>query len=256
MFDVLPIAPDAMLPIGMFLVANVAGFVDSIAGGGGLLTMPALLWAGLPPAHALATNKLQACFGSGSASVHFIRTGTVHPGRFLPAILGTFIGSALGAGSVQILDQGVLRSIIPILLVGAALFFLFMPNPGTARSTIHVGEKGFALFIAPALGFYDGFFGPGTGSFMVLSLVVLSGWPLTEATARTKILNFSSNIAAFLVFLSGGEIQWQIGLIMAAGQMLGAQLGSRLVIAKGAVIVRPLLVLMSLAITARIVFAD
>lgn len=244
---------DPVIGGALFVAAVIAGFVDSIAGGGGLLTIPALLWAGIPPAQALATNKLQACFGSGSASLRFMKAGQVHPRDFPTALLCCGAGAALGALAINRLDPSWLQNIIPVMLLGASGFFLFSPSRPQDHRPPRLTPQSYALFIAPGIGFYDGFFGPGTGSFLVLSLVALMGMDLGKATARTKILNFSSNIASLAVFLFGGQILWGIGMIMALGQSLGAQIGSHLVLKKGGAIIRPFLVLISLCLTLRII---
>ena len=244
---------DPMALAALFVVAIAAGFVDSIAGGGGLLTIPALLWAGIPPAQALATNKLQACFGSGAASAHFIHAGRVTPRDFPLSIALCGAGAALGALAVNHLESAWLENLIPILLLAAAIFFLISPKLPENAQKPKINARIFALTIVPLIGFYDGFFGPGTGSFLVLSLVVLHGMELSQATARTKVLNFASNVASFAVFIFGGQIIWTIGLVMAAGQALGARLGTKMVLVKGAGIVRPFLVIISLALTLRLI---
>lgn len=243
-----------LMVLGLFGVALCAGFVDSIAGGGGLLTLPTLLWAGLSPTQALATNKLQASFGSLSSSVHFIRAGAVRPKDFWPASLATAIGAGLGASVVQRLDGQVLRAIVPFLLMAIALFLIFSPKLGTTQRPQRIPPALYAAIVAPALGFYDGFFGPGTGSFMVIAQVALLGLDLTAATTRTKVLNFTSNAASLIFFLFGGQILWTIGLTMGLGQSIGARLGSRLVIRNGAAIVRPLLVILSVALSMKLLF--
>lgn len=240
----------------LFGVAILAGFIDAVAGGGGLLTVPALLSAGLTPAQTLATNKLQGSFGTFSASLHFIRSGHVELKPLVPSIAAVFCGAAAGTLTVQVLDPGFLKRFLPVLLVGIAAYFLLSPRIGEEDRHQRLSLAGFALSFAPLIGFYDGFFGPGTGSFFAIVLVTLLGFNLRKATAQTKVLNLTSNVAALLFFLLGGKMVWSAGLAMAAGQFLGARLGSHMVIAKGAGLVRPCLVIMSLAITARLVVAD
>lgn len=241
---------------GLFAVAVTAGFVDSIAGGGGLLCVPALLAAGLSPAQTLATNKLQGSFGTFSASLKFVRAGHVDLRAAAPAIAATAVGAAIGALLVQSIDAGFLKTVLPFLLIGVAAYFLFSPGLGDADRRQRLTLVGFALGPAPLLGFYDGFFGPGMGSFLVVALVTLLGQNLTRATAHTKVLNFTSNVTSVLFFLLGGKIVWMIGLTMAAGQFLGARLGSHLVLTRGSRIVRPCLVIASLAITVKLVVTD
>ena len=240
----------------LFAVAVTAGCIDAIAGGGGLLCVPTLLWAGLSPAATLATNKLQGSFGTFSATLHFVRAGAVEPLRLAPTILSVFGGAIAGTLLVQTLDPGFLRTVLPLMLVGIAAYFLLSPRIGEEDRHQRLSLTAFTLSVAPAIGFYDGFFGPGTGSFFAIALVALLGYNLTKATAHTKLLNLTSNIASLLAFLLGGKIVWSAGLVMAAGQFFGARLGSHLVLTRGAGLVRPLLVVMSLAITARLVAAD
>jgi uncharacterized membrane protein YfcA len=237
---------------GLFLVSVVAGFVDAIAGGGGLLTVPALLTVGLTPVQVLATNKLQGSFGSFSASLHFVRKGYVSLRAVWPAILCTFIGAATGSILVQWLDAKVLNGIIPVLLVAAALYFLFSPRMTDIGSKQRIAIMPFALICGTIIGFYDGFFGPGTGSYFVLAFVALLGYGVRTATAHAKLLNFTSNIASLLFFILGGHVLWSIGVLMGIGQFIGAKSGADVVIGSGAKVVRPVLVLICIAITAHL----
>jgi uncharacterized protein len=236
----------------LFLVALAAGFVDSIAGGGGLIAIPALLWAGLGPVETLATNKAQAVFGSGTAAWNFIRQGTVDPRAAAFAVLCTFVGSAAGALLVQHLDSAALERLIPALLIGFALYFLFSPRVSDLDSHRRLGSGAFALTVGVGVGFYDGFFGPGTGTFFAMGYVSLLGYNLRRATAHSKLLNVTSNLAALLLFLPGGHLDWTIAAVMAAGQAGGAWLGSHLVLRHGTALVRPVLVLSSILISAKL----
>lgn len=240
----------------LFAIGLLAGFIDSIAGGGGLLTIPALLAAGLPPAETLATGKLQSSFGALSATIKFVRRGEVNPGSMRSMIACTFVGAAAGATLVQLLDSSFLRDVIPILLIGIALYLLLSPKAGDIDAHQRIGEHAFALSIGTGIGFYDGFFGPGTGTFFAIAFVSLLGHNLRKATAHTKVLNLTSNIAALLFFIIGGHVVWSVGLLMGAGQYIGAQLGAHMVIRNGARIVRPMLVTASIAITAKLVWSD
>ncbi len=240
----------------LFFVAVLAGFVDSIAGGGGLLVIPTLFAVGLSPAQVFGTSKLGACFGSFSASLTFIRRGEVQVRPMLGIIAATFIGSVLGALTLQVIDAGILRDLIPFLLIAIALYMLLAKNAGAFETHRRLGEVAFALIFGIGLGFYDGFFGPGAGSFWALAYVTLAGYTLRRATGHAKIVNFTSNIAAFLVLAAGGHVLWGLGLVMAAGQFIGARFGATLVLSKGATLVRPMLVVMSLAITARLLTQD
>jgi hypothetical protein len=237
-------------------IAAVAGMVDAIAGGGGLLALPALLWAGLPPVQALATNKLQGTFGTFTASWNFIRRGEIDLKRLRVPILLTFIGSAAGTEAVQYLGSERLEAIVPGLLIAFALYFLFSPRIGDADAQHRIGHSLFGFLIGFSVGFYDGFFGPGTGTFFAAAFVLLLGYNLRRATAGTKVLNFTSNIASLLFFALAGEVVWQVGLPMGLAQMGGAWLGSHLVIRHGTALIRPVLVIVSLAISIRLLLGD
>lgn len=242
------------LVLVLFSLALLAGAIDAIAGGGGLITIPALLWAGLDPVATLATNKAQAVFGSGMATLRFVRAGWVDPRRSAPAILCTFVGATLGAVLVQQIDSGLLAHLIPLLLIAFALYFWFSPRVSDLDSHQRIGQRTFDLTVAPAVGFYDGFFGPGTGTFFTLGQVALLGHNLRRATAHSKALNFTSNLAALLCFLAGGHIVWGAAAVMALGQMLGAWIGSHLVLRHGTALVRPLLVISSLAVSGKLIW--
>lgn len=241
-----------LLITALALISLLAGFIDAIAGGGGLLTLPALLAAGVPPTQALATNKLQGSFGSLSASIHFVRNGYASPRKMRLAILCTFVGAAAGALAVQHIAVGALRRIVPVLLIAATLYFIFSPRIADVHGERRIGPRAFALLCGTSIAFYDGFFGPGTGSFFVIAYVALLGLPVTAATAHTKVLNFTSNLAALLLFIVGGKVVWAVGLPMAIGQFVGGRLGSHVVIGWGVRVVKPALVVVSLLMTGKV----
>jgi uncharacterized membrane protein YfcA len=238
----------------LFLAALAAGLVDSIAGGGGLIAIPALLWAGLGPVETLATNKAQAVFGSGTAAVNFARQGAIDLGSVRLALACTFAGAALRAISVRWLDPGLLGGLIPVLLIAFALYFLISPRVCDLEGHRRIGHSAFALTVGTGVGFYDGFFGPGTGTFFAMAYVSLLGQGLRRATAHSKLLNFASNLAAVLVFLPGGHIHWAFAAVMAVGQSAGAWIGSHLVLRHGAALVRPVLVGSSVLISAKLLW--
>lgn len=233
-------------------LATLAGLIDAMAGGGGLLTLPALLWAGLPPLQALATNKLQGIFGTAAATLHFLLKGEIRPREMALAVALTCCGALLGSLTVQQLDNARLQWLLPLLLIGFALYFLFSPRVGDVDARQRIGHGLFALGAGFGIGFYDGFFGPGAGSFFTLAFIALLGFNLRRATAHAKLLNFTSNLASLLAFLVAGQVAWALGLGMAAGQSLGGWLGAHLVLRHGARLVRPMLVLVSLALAIRL----
>ncbi|MCG9730226.1 TSUP family transporter [Shewanella sp. Isolate13] len=240
----------------LFFVAMLAGFIDAIAGGGGLLTIPALLWAGLPPTVALATNKLQACGGSFFASFYFVRKGMVKLSDMKLSIASAFTGAALGTIAVQMIDTAFLEVFLPFLMLAIGGYFLFSKKISEEDKQQLLTPSLFAFTAALGVGFYDGFFGPGTGSFFALAFVTLAGYGLAKATAHAKILNFSTNIASLIFFAIGGKVFWMLGGVMLIGQAIGATLGSRLVLTKGTKIIKPLVVIMSIAMSVKLLSAQ
>ncbi|KGQ45541.1 hypothetical protein JP28_00635 [Gallibacterium anatis] len=238
----------------LFLLAGIAGFIDAIAGGGGLITIPALLAAGLPPAAALATNKLQASGGSFSASLYFVRKKAVDLRTVWKMIIGTFSGAMIGTIAVQLIDASVIKSLLPILVLVVGLYFLFSPKLGEKDCHQRLSFTAFALAAAFPIGFYDGFFGPGTGSFLCVAFVTLLGFNLAKATAHAKILNFTSNFTSLVFFILGGEVYWTLGFVMMIGGFLGARLGAKMVLTKGQKLIRPMVVIMAFIMTAKMMY--
>lgn len=243
---------EPMVVAGLFAVAVAAGFVDSIAGGGGLLTVPALLAAGLPPTTALATNKAQSTVGALTAATTYTRGGAVQPRRLVPPILTVLCGAAAGALLLTRIDASRLEELLPWLLLAVAGYVAARPRLGEVETAARVRPRTYTLTVAPLIGAYDGFLGPGTGSFFAVSLVGLRGHDLTRATATTKVLNLTSNLAALVVFAFAGAPAWVVGAAMAVGQALGARLGARSVLRRGAGLVRPALVVVSVALSVRL----
>ncbi|WP_392561866.1 TSUP family transporter [Orbus sturtevantii] len=240
----------------LFAVAFIAGFIDSIAGGGGLLTVPALLAVGISPQAALATNKLQSCGGSFSASFYFIRKRMVNLAEMKLSILLAFMGAALGTLLVLHIKADFLRILLPVLTISVGLYFLLCPKIGEHDRKRRLSETQFAIIAAMTVGFYDGFFGPGAGSFYAVAYVTLAGFNLTKATAHTKVLNFTSNFAGLLFFIFSGQVIWAIGLTMLIGQIIGARLGASMVIAKGKTLIRPMLITVSTVVSLKLIWEN
>ena len=237
------------------LVGLVAGFIDSIAGGGGMLALPSLLLAGLDPLTALATNKMQGTFGTASATYTFWKKGLLDPRAHWRTVVCVFVGAALGVVMVSAAPRALLSIIMPVLLLAVALYFALSPRLTDEAAEPVFPMAAFSFMLAPALGFYDGFFGPGTGSFLMLALVSVFGLGIIEATARTKLLNFTSNIASLLIFAFTAKIVIVIGLVMGIAQVIGAYVGAHVAIKNGARIIRPLLVTVCLAMAAKLLFS-
>jgi len=240
----------------LFLVAVAAAWVDVIAGGGGLLTIPMLILFGMPPAMAMATNKLQGSVGTLTASIFFIRKGTVNLLEIRLLMLMTFLGSLAGAWLILKMDPEKLVVYIPVLLILMGLYFLFSPHISDEDRRQKLSLVAFALLICPFLGFYDGFFGPGTGSFMALSFVLLCGFNIGKATAHAKILNFTSNFSSLLYFIAFGEIHWLAGTVMMLGQLIGATFAARTVLSHGSRIIKPVVVTVCFAMSLNILLRN
>jgi uncharacterized membrane protein YfcA len=249
------VPPELLFPL-LFGAAFIAGLIDSIAGGGGLITVPVLLGIGLPPHFALGTNKLQASFGSCSAMLHFLRAGTVKLSDCWSGIIWTTIGAVLGVWAVQFLDVTLLKQLIPWLLAAIALYTLLSPRLGAEDSHARMKPGPFYLLFGLVIGFYDGFLGPGTGTFWTMALMMLLGCSMLRATATTKVMNFTSNIVALIFFLAVGQVRFAEGIVMGAGQFLGARVGSKLVITRGTAFIRPLFITMVLALVGRLIYQN
>jgi uncharacterized membrane protein YfcA len=199
-------------------VAFVAGAIDAIAGGGGLLTLPALLAAGSSPAAAIGTNKLQSTFGVATAVFTFARKGRIDFRRFAGPAFAAFLGSAAGALVLTRIDPATLSGLIPLLLIAMAIYYALKRN--LSDEDRHARARPILLLaFAIAIGFYDGFFGPGAGSFYTTALIVMFGLGTINAIAHTKLLNLASNLAGLVVLLAAGEVLLLVGLLMAAASM-------------------------------------
>lgn len=249
MFETLP-----HIALLLICAAFIAGFVDAIAGGGGLITVPALLLAGANPIETLATNKLQGSFGSGTAMITYASKG--HINLRSQAVMATVsaISAAAGALVAHLLPIEALRIIMPVVLVAVAIYFAVKPGLTDADSAQRITPALFTFTFVPLIAAYDGFFGPGTGSFFMLGFVLLAGFGLLRATAHTKTLNFASNIGSMAVFAFSGATWWAVGLCMGLAQMAGAALGAGLAMRIGAGLIKPLIVITSTAMAARLLW--
>lgn len=216
--------------VWLVLAALASGFLDAIAGGGGVITVPALLAAGVPPHLALGTNKGQAIFGSGTALWRYARAGLVHGPRARVAFPAGLAGALLGAQLVLLVPPDALRPVVLVLLVGVAVFLALRGEPPVG---LGVHSARLAAAVAFGIGAYDGFFGPGTGTFLIFAFVWLFGCDLQHASADAKVVNFASNLGAVLLFASQGAVLWRVALPMAAAQAAGAWLGAHSAIRGG-----------------------
>ncbi|HEX9051587.1 MAG TPA: TSUP family transporter [Anaeromyxobacter sp.] len=254
MLDRHVLAPSLAEILLLSAVSLVAGTIDAIGGGGGLLTVPALLGVGLPPHLAIATNKGQSTFGSFAALVRFARGGLVDARRAAVSFPLAIAGALAGAALALALPPSTLRPVVIVLLALAALFVGLRRGP-PARLEDAPAPRGalpIAAAIALAVGAYDGFFGPGTGTFLILAFVALLGDGLARASAAAKVVNFASNLAALALFAARGAVVWRIALPMAACQLAGGWIGAHLAVRGGDAVVRRVVVVVALGAAAKL----
>ena len=230
----------------LFFVGVVAGFLDTLVGGGGLLAVPALLLSGIPPIYVLGTNKFQGSMGTGIATFLLFKKKKLDWNSVKNLMFASFIGSIVGGVIIQFVDTQFLSFVIPIVLVFIAIYFIVSPKPKSIASNPKSNKK-FELFAVPVVGFYDGMFGPGAGSFFAMTGVMIKKLEIIQATILAKPLNFASNIAGFIVFFSFGHIAFLIGLLMMIGQMIGAFFGTHYLLKANPLIIRFLIVIISIS---------
>jgi len=243
---------DLTILVALGFVGLLAGFVDAIAGGGGLIAIPALLAVGIPPVTAFGTNKLQSVVGTVIAAVTYWRKGFVSLKLLAVAIPLTFGGSFLGALTVKSIDTSVLQYAVPVALIAVALYFAFAPRLTDEDSHARLGVATFVPLMGFAIGFYDGILGPGTGSFMTLGFVTLFGFGVTRAAGNTKVLNLTSNLGALALFIPSGNVVVPVAVAMIIGQIVGGYLGALTGIRFGARLIRPLVVVVSIALAVKL----
>ena len=234
--------PDPSVVVLLALAALSAGFVDAVVGGGGLIQLPALL-LGLPgyaPVHVLATNKLASICGTTTSATTYYRRVRPDPRTFIPLMVLAFAGSAGGAELASHLSADVFQPIVLAALVVVGAWVIFRPNLGGETMLRHGPRRHLvtAMIIGAAIGFYDGALGPGTGSFFVIALVGLLGYSFLESSAKAKLANAATNLAALVVFIPQGAVLWRLALVMGACNIVGGYLGARLAVARGAGFVR------------------
>ena len=232
--------------LALCLAAFAAGYLDTLVGGGGLITIPALLMAGVPPLAALGTNKLQAVSGSGTASIMMFRLKRVRFAEVRWLMLIAFAGSLLGTIAVQYFSVEALNILIPLVIILIAVYFLLAPKQVTETREARISHSAYASSAVPVIGAYDGMFGPGTGSFFVLAGVSLRGQQIVDATARAKTMNFATNLASLLVFAIYGQLWIVVGLVMMIGQITGARLGAKTLVTINPAVLRYLVIGMCL----------
>ncbi|TGE31030.1 TSUP family transporter [Desulfosporosinus sp. Sb-LF] len=245
--------------LNLFIICTLgflAAGVDAIAGGGGLISLPALLMVGVPPHLALGTNKFAASMASLNSSVAFARSGKVQFSLVKWQIPFTFIGASLGVWAVLGVSSAFLNKAVLILILLVGIYTLLHKNLGMENKFEGLNSINIAVgcLLALALGFYDGFFGPGTGSFLIFSLITIFGFDFVVASANSKVLNFVSNFTSLLLFAWNGKILLYYGIPMALFMVLGSLIGTKLAINYGAELVKPIFVTMSLLVAAKLIY--
>ena len=236
----------------LFLIGVLAGFLDTLVGGGGLLAVPALLLSGIPPIYVLGTNKFQGSMGTGIATYLLFRKKKLDWQSVKNLMIASFIGSVTGGIIVQFVDTEILSFVIPIVLVIIAIYFIVSPKPRVISSSSN-SDKRFESYAVPGVGFYDGMFGPGAGSFFVMTGVMLKKLEIIQATILAKPLNFASNVAGLMVFFIFGHIAFIVGLVMMLGQLIGSFAGTHYLLKANPKVIRILIVISSLAMLAKYV---
>lgn len=250
MFFELSVEPTTLAILAV--VAFVAGFIDAIAGGGGLLTTPALMTAGLPPHLVLGTNKLCATFGSATASFTYYRRKLFDPGQWKLALFSTAVGALIGAVIAHYLPAEWINQMLPVIVFACGIYLLFGGTPKAPLNSDAPIKKGRQLPQGFGLGFYDGVAGPGTGAFWTVSTLLLYPVDLVKASGVARSMNFVSNAAALSVFAFSGQVDVLIGVSMGLAVMLGAYFGAGTAIKGGAKFIRPVFITMVLLLTVRL----
>ena len=235
----------------------LAGLVDSIGGGGGLISLPAYLFAGLPVHMAIATNKLSSAFGTSLAAARFIRRGFVRLRLAVPSVAAAMLGSSLGAKLSLTVSEAVMKYILFAVLPIAAVIVMnrrLFRDDGKRAPALDGKTLTVCILSAFVIGMYDGFYGPGTGTFLIISFTVFAGMTIHSANAQAKVINLTTNITSLTVFLLNGQVLIPLGLAGAVCNMAGSWVGSGLAISKGTRIVRPVILLVLLLLLVKILF--
>lgn len=239
------------------VMSFAAGFIDSIAGGGGLISLPAYISIGVPPHYALGTNKLSSTCGTSFATFRFFRHGSIDPRVALFSAAGALAGSPLGAALALVVDEGVIKALLIVLLPVVAFFVLFKKDFGLEDRSGRFSSLRIALLSAAvglSIGMYDGFFGPGTGTFLILAFTGLLGLSLVKASGNAKVVNLSSNVGALVTFLLNGRVFVVLGLVAAVFNIAGNWIGSGLAIKRGAKVIRPVFIVSVSLLLAKILW--
>ena len=223
----------------LVIMGLLAGFVDAIAGGGGLISLPALTFTGMPISMVLGTNKLQSSIGTGVAVYKYAREGLINFKTVYRGLIMGLIGAFIGANLANHVSNQFMRYIVPFLMVGVFFFNLFNKSLGVKAGKKRMSELMFFSVFGFLLGFYDAFFGPGTGNFWIIAIVFFLGYTFLDASGYAKVLNLKSNLFSLVIFLFYKKVYFSLGIAMACGQFVGGYFGAKMVILRGSKLVRP-----------------
>lgn len=223
----------------LLIMGVLAGFVDAVAGGGGLISMPALLYTNLSLIEVLATNKLQSCVGTSVSTLKYYRTGLICFATVYRGLLMGTVGVVFGNVLLHYLSDSFMQYVVPVLLILVFLINVLNKNLGVTPSKQRMSEQIFFPIFGFVFGFYDAFFGPGVGNFWIIAIVFFLGYTFVEASGYAKMLNLKSNLFALALFLYGGSVDFTLGAVMSIGQVIGGYFGSHIVISRGSKFVRP-----------------
>ncbi|MEL3962765.1 TSUP family transporter [Lysinibacillus endophyticus] len=248
----MPLDLDLSIILILFLFGFLAAFIDSVVGGGGLIALPALLFTGLSPSAAVATNKLAGSMGSLTSTITFYKSGKIDLKPIAKLFPIVFIASMIGAWIVHLMDPTLLKPLMLIMLALVAVYTIFKKDWGNISTYKKLTKKKYIgyIFLVSAIGFYDGFLGPGTGSFLIFSFLLI-GFDFLKAAGNAKFLNFASNIGALVMFLMLGQINFIYGFTMGVAQIIGAIVGSKFAIKRGTNYVRVLFIVVTISLLAK-----
>lgn len=240
------------LCLGGFLAA----FVDSIAGGGGLISMPVLLMAGLPAHLALGTNKFAGAFGCFSSAYKYSKSGKTNIELLKKLIPFTILGCLLGVKCVLSISENILNILVFLMILIVALYTYLKKDLGKEDKFENLSNENIkkGIIMAFALGFYDGFFGPGTGTFLTFDFIKIYGFDFLHASANTKILNFTSNFTALILFMFSGQILYKVAIFYAISMVLGGYIGAKVAINKGSQLIKPIFLFMAVAVAIKLLY--
>mgnify|MGYP003684701739 CR=1 FL=1 len=241
----------------LFIAAIIAGVVDTIAGGGGLITVPSMLLAGLPPLTVLGTNRMQSAIGEFTACVNFLIKKQLNINGLITGVVATTIGAILGSYSISLFPNDFLKVMLPILMIAITIYTIFSKRMRDNVSiNTNISTTTFMIISGLSIGFYNGFFGPGVGSIWMLAFVIFLGRTIKTASIAAKPLNLMGNIVSLIFFAALGTVNYKVGLVMGTGQIIGATVGSHLVINKGDKLVKPVFITVTVIMSLKLIYEE